>query len=557
MKKKIEDMKIGRKLFFSFIIILLLYIITVILAIAGIGNMANRLQDFYNEPFTVAESALKMNSAIQGIGRNLLVVALDEQVDEAAYLEEVDEFIQIEEYYLEKLEESRTSNKEKVELIRSGLEILKPIRDQIITLLEQGKDDEAVQLYIEQYEHAAQETREILKTMTTESVGQSEMSVENGRVLYCSNVIFFIGITVIVLVITTLLWSYLTRSMLTPIKELQKTAREVADGNLETERGYEADNELGELTANIRKTTDTLKLYVSELEKALAALGNGKLNYKSQIQFKGDFERVEKAMDQVGALLRDAIQQIIKSAEQVSTGAEQVTNGTQLLAQGASEQVGSISELVFNINEVEKNIRVNAQNAVRSSKVADRVGCKILDSNQQMHDLMNIMKQVNTTSKEITGIVNEIEDIAFQTNLLALNATIEAARAGEAGIGFSVVADEVRRFAVRTAEASKVTEELVSKNLANVKEAMAAVKETAGTLEQSVEGAQEVNGMVDQISEASLLQAASIEQIRKSTEMISDIIQSNSATLEESAAVSEELSAHAQLLQELVEYFEI
>lgn len=557
MKKKIENMKIGTKLLCSFLIILLLYIITVLLAIAAIGNMSSRLQNFYKEPFTVAESALKLSGALQGVGRNLLVAALDEQADATDYLNNVEEFVQEEEYYLAKLEKCQTSDKEKIEFIQSGLEKLAPIREQIITMLQQGKNAEAVQFYNTQYEPNAKESRELLKTMSNQAVEVSEESVENGRRLYRSSVIFIIAIAASILLLTTLLWRYLTKSMLTPIREIQKTAREVADGNLEMREGYEAENELGELTANIRRTTNTLKLYVFEIEKALAELGNGNLNYKSQIQFKGDFSKVEKAIDQVGTLLRASIQQIIRSSEQVSSGAEQVTNGAQVLAQGASEQVNSISELVLNINEVEKNIRANAENALKSSKVADQVGCKILDSNQQMHDLMHIMKQVNKNSKEITSIVNEIEEIAFQTNLLSLNASIEAARAGDAGIGFSVVADEVRRFAIRTAEASQVTEELVSKNLATVKEAMAAVTETANSLDQSVEGAQEVNGMVDQISEASLRQTDSIEQIRKSTELISDIIQSNSAILEESAAASEELSAHAQLLQGLVEHFEI
>ena len=149
-----------------------------------------------------------------------------------------------------------------------------------------------------------------------------------------------------------------------------------------------------------------------------------------------------------------------------------------------------------------------------------------------------------------------IDSIAFQTNILALNAAVEAARAGDAGRGFSVVAEEVRRLATKTAGASKLTAELVEKNSDAVSDGMDAVNLTAQTLKTSVEGARQVSHKMDKISETSVQQADAITQIRKSVELISEIVQGNSATSEESAAASEELSAQAQLLKELVERFE-
>ena len=170
---------------------------------------------------------------------------------------------------------------------------------------------------------------------------------------------------------------------------------------------------------------------------------------------------------------------------------------------------------------------------------------------------MESMGQVKKNSGEITGIVRQIEDIAFQTNILALNASVEAARAGEAGRGFSVVAEEVRRLASKTAGASKLTAELVEKNSEAARDGMDAVNATARTLKDSVEGARTVNREMDKISGLSIQQAEAISQIRKSVELISEIVQGNSATSEESAAASEELSAQAQILKELVERFEL
>ena len=173
-----------------------------------------------------------------------------------------------------------------------------------------------------------------------------------------------------------------------------------------------------------------------------------------------------------------------------------------------------------------------------------------------METLMKSIHEVKNNSGKITGIVRQIEDIAFQTNILALNAAVEAARAGDAGRGFSVVAEEVRRLATKTAGASKLTAELVEKNSDAVSDGMDAVNLTAQTLKTSVEGARQVSHKMDKISETSVQQADAITQIRKSVELISEIVQGNSATSEESAAASEELSAQAQLLKELVERFE-
>ena len=170
---------------------------------------------------------------------------------------------------------------------------------------------------------------------------------------------------------------------------------------------------------------------------------------------------------------------------------------------------------------------------------------------------MESIQLVKENSREITGIVKEIEDIAFQTNILALNASVEAARAGEAGKGFSVVAGEVRRLASKTSAASRLTANLVEKNTEAVGRGMDSARETARALKNSVEGAQEVNRVVDRISGLSVQQADAISQIRQNVELISDIVQGNSATSEESAAASEELSAQAQVLKELVEQFDI
>ena len=284
---------------------------------------------------------------------------------------------------------------------------------------------------------------------------------------------------------------------------------------------------------------------------------SGKLNYTTNVKFRGDFVALKEAMERIAQLLRTSLQQISSSAEQVAGGAEQMSNSAQLLSQGASEQAGSIEELAASINEISDSVKENADNAVKSSQLTDAVGGQVLDSNQRMKEMIHMIGEIKSNSDEISGIVKEIEDIAFQTNILALNASVEAARAGEAGRGFAVVANEVRRLAAKTSSASKMTAELAAKTSAAVSEGMLTADETAQSLMKAVDGMQDVNGMADRISEASVQQADAVTQVRKSIELISEIVQGNSATSEESAAASEELSAQAQLLKSMVEQFEI
>lgn len=216
-----------------------------------------------------------------------------------------------------------------------------------------------------------------------------------------------------------------------------------------------------------------------------------------------------------------------------------------------------MEELAATINEISNQVKSNAENAHNVNKLADDVGLKMTESNQQMQTMIEAMKEISSSSSEIGKIIKTIEDIAFQTNILALNAAVEAARAGEAGKGFAVVADEVRNLASKSAEASKNTAVLIESSILAVEKGTKIADETAHTLLESVEGAQKVTRTIDQISKASEEQASSISQITQGIDQISNVVQTNSATAEESAAASEELSGQAQILKGLISQFKL
>lgn len=557
MRKFLSDMKIGQKLIAVFSVILLLYVFIVSVAVVNFNDASARMEAIYKNQYANVQSSLTMISNMQAVGRKLVIMCVeDDSVDEVAGIQEVSKYIEKVETCLTELSTGYVVDEELIAELRGQYETLIAPRDQVISYLEKGNMGQAFQLYRNTYEPQASIVRGTLQEVVDACTKNAEESVNDSITRNSALIRLLITIAVVTLMFTAVIWIIVTRSILNPINEIKKAANDMANGQLNIRLTYQSKNELGILAEDMRSTADALSSYVSEVRSGLRALGNGNLNYRSQMNYRGDFIALGEAMEEISDMLRRSLQQIGSSAEQVSAGSEQVSNGAQTLAQGASEQTSSIEELAVSINEIAESVKSNAGNAVKSSQLADLTGKEIVASNHQMEELLKSIELIRKNSKEIKGVVKEIEDIAFQTNILALNAAVEAARAGDAGKGFSVVAAEVRRLAAKTTAASKLTAGLIEKNAEAVEDGSSAVEEAAKALKSSVENAQEVNTMVEDISKISVQQAEAISQIRSNVELISEIVQGNSATSEESAAASEELSAQAQILKELVGQFE-
>ncbi len=318
----------------------------------------------------------------------------------------------------------------------------------------------------------------------------------------------------------------------------------------------ETNDETAVLMNCLAETIGELKEIVSDISNHMEELADGNFQITIDENYRGDFALISDSFRDIITSLSIAMKEIDNNAESVRSGSGDLAAASQMLAEGATDQASAIEELTATITDISEKIHVNADNAEKARKSVENMNERIMESNRQMKENTEAMAKIREASNKIAEIISSIEEIADQTNLLALNASIEAARAGEAGRGFAVVATQVGILAEQSSEAAKNTNDLIQNAITAVEEGTKLAKSAAESLLSVVENANEVNEAIVGIAEASDNQAEAAAQITLGVTQIAEVVESNSATSEECAASSQELSGRADLLKELVGRFQ-
>lgn len=565
--RKFRDIKIGTKIVLSFIAVIILVIVMVLVTQMGLNSIRNDMQSFYEDEFQIVNISQTVKTDLQTFAKTTARMALASETKDnitaaevAASLETAtananDALTQLD-ADIKTLSALPLQSQDELSNISSLHDEFTSEMKQLTALYAAGSKDQALSLINGDLTQNGKEMNDALNTIIERAQTRAQNKHDSIMSMVSRQRTIGLILTACVLVIAAFLCMILTRSITKPLTEMENAAKELADGNLSQKIEYRSRDELGQLAESLRTTIAALQRYIHEIDDAMAAIGNGKLNYSSDAEFRGDFISIRNSLAKISRNLTDTMVQINSSADQVVRGAEQIAGSGQALSQATIEQASSVEELSATINDVSDRVRDNADNAVTTSRLAESVGVDIRETSQQVLDMSRSMDRMRDMSREITGIIKEIEDIAFQTNILALNAAVEAARAGEAGKGFSVVANEIRRLSEKTTEASHSTSDLIGKTVDMMIQGADMAAVTSEKLGKTAKSAQDAADRIQAISRASNEQATAVVQLRESIEQISGVVQENSATAEESAASSEELTGQMQMLKKLVSSFE-
>jgi len=558
MKKKLENMHLKERIDYGYRKVITMMLISGLLSVVIIGILfANMMH--YVENVNVADQAVKIcRINVNAAARNIREMALNE--DTSSYdnyeqtvkrlLSEVDSELQI-------LKKTEVLSDENYEEYATALSDWGEIGYSIIEEIKNGNDENATDAILNDCTPALNKVVEIAIKLDELTDEASSETVRNMVVCTVAGFVVIIVCLVFAFTLTRKTSKRVLETILEPLHAIEDVAMELTEGNLHSTLEYHSDDEIGKLAHSMRKSIRILGTYVDDIDRSMKLFSEGNFDVHPEVEWRGDFVGILNSFMAFQASMAGTIKGIQNVSNEVSGAAEQVASSSNDLADGATNQAAVVEELTATVTGVSEQVEKNSQSAKEISVKVDELGNAISESNGKMHEMVDSMHEISEASKEIDKIITTINEIASQTNLLALNASIEAARAGEAGKGFAVVANQVNVLADQSAQAAKESATLIETSVKAVEKGMVIAGQTAAQLEEVAENSKLITTEVTNIAETLETQTTEIKQINEGIEQINDVVQTNSATSEECAAASQEMSSEAESLREMIRKFKV
>ena len=344
--------------------------------------------------------------------------------------------------------------------------------------------------------------------------------------------------------------------LITPIVKVSVEMTELAKGRFDTELDMFADeSEVGQMVASINTMKGNFRDMISEISSVLGKMGEGNYHVEVTGDYVGEFVAIKESMIKIIADTRRTLNTIKDVAKEIDGGSEQLAQASVDLAEGCTTQALQVKEVAERIDRMTRNVEKNAKEAQEAVKISNAAGEMLIEGHAKMQELKVAIGEISKCSEEIRTIIATIEDIASQTNLLSLNAAIEAARAGEAGRGFAVVAEQVKKLADESANAAGETKKLIETTVQAVKKGIIYADVTAASMNEVMEGAKQSTEMMEQMAVDLQEEANNIYKIDEHVNRVAEVVDNNSATSEETAAVSHQQTAQVATMVQMLEQF--
>ena len=436
---------------------------------------------------------------------------------------------------------------------------LVPLEEKAMELAGSGKTAEATAIVFgSEYANTAKQINELTDS-GIKAIQERLSSKQNTMtlIMIAAEIAFVATFAYIIMqVVKTIQFS--KKELLTPIVKVSEQMTALAGGRFDVNWDMKEDeSEVGQMVGAIEFMKQNFSNMIHEISDVLGAMGDGNYTVTVTQEYVGEFVAIKESLLKIIEDMRKVLLTIRDATQEIDGGSEQLAKAAVDLAEGCTVQAGKVSEVAGMIDEMARSMEDNANEAQDVVKVSEQASVALMTGNAKMQELKGAISEISKCSEEIRTIIGTIEEIADQTNLLSLNAAIEAARAGEAGKGFAVVADQVKNLAEESAKAAGETNKLIEMTVAAVDKGISIADETALSMDEVMVSVNAATEKMAEMSNALVHEVENVRMIDDNIARVSSIVDNNSATSEETAAVSEEQSAQVTTMVQMMEQFRI